>query len=769
MPIQVHRQNRQRTPEQVPDMSPQKKLKPYNPDDPDDDEPPNEPGQSSSAPPLPVVHTPDNTDEEHDEDDDAATIFYPEAQDDLYVLEDKSHWCMLPESHKVSAMTCSFSFPRDVESKVFDVSQIHTTQRTFLALGLDVGPELSTACAVVGSALAAPSRAKVNRARKEASVMDKRHFAKQFLEAKKAEYQSWLDNDVFELVDMRKLKVRNFVSGRWVLTIKRDKDGSFQKCKARWVLRGFQDRQKDEQQTDSPAATRPGFRLLCQLAANRNLQLYHIDLKTAFLQGEAYDETRDIICQLPPESGHPSYIGARMKKPAYGLNDAPRRWWNIVDKHLLSYGMVPTRADRCCYVLHSNILPKTQPADRPKSTQMDTLEKAMEYLLDPVSGSPTAGKTVCGALCLHVDDLFMAGNSEFYTRVIEAIRKDFKVGSEDHNDIMFVGQRIRWIENRVSGQSSWHIQVDQERCIEELEEIKFDKSLKDQIQCDKSMHTEFRSVLGQINWLQSRTQYQVAYSFSRCASAAAAPTIADVRALNKVVRKLKSELVQLHFWPLTGPCRILGYPDASYRNNPDKSSQRGQVVFIAEQRNKSKDSRGSLVDFESKKINRTTLSTTVAELYGLMKCFGTCQFLKGLWMDMTGQEAEIHIRTDANNLVATASTTHLPEQKETIHMIQMLRQESLSGAIADLAHVRTAYCLADALTKQNAKPDVLVKAVSTGVLPEVDTHPPFRSLVKHKAFLIQWAASNLDHARDIHALFGEHIQLEMAAYFACCR
>ena len=245
--------------------------------------------------------------------------------------------------------------------------------------------------------------------------MDKRHFAKQFLEAKKAEYQSWLDNDVFELVDMRKLKIRNFVSGRWVLTIKRDKDGSFQKCKARWVLRGFQDRQKDEQQTDSPATTRPGFRLLCQLAANRNLQLYHIDLKTAFLQGEAYDETRDIICQLPPESGHPSYIGARMKKPAYGLNDAPRRWWNIVDKHLLSYGMVPTRADRCCHVLHSNSLPKTQPADKPKTTQMDTLEKAMEYLLDPVSGSPTAGKTVCGALCLHVDDLFMAGNSEFYT------------------------------------------------------------------------------------------------------------------------------------------------------------------------------------------------------------------------------------------------------------------------------------------------------------------------------------------------------------------
>ena len=30
------------------------------------------------------------------------------------------------------------------------------------------------------------------------------------------------------------------------------------------------------------------------------------------------------------------HIGARMKKSAYGLNDAPRRWWQVVDKALVS-------------------------------------------------------------------------------------------------------------------------------------------------------------------------------------------------------------------------------------------------------------------------------------------------------------------------------------------------------------------------------------------------------------------------------------------------
>ena len=126
-----------------------------------------------------------------------------------------------------------------------------------------------------------------NRARKEATLKELKVYARMFVEAKSAEIKSWFDNDVFDLVDIRKFKPKNFVTGRWVLTVKRDRDGKFQKCKARWVLRGFQDRQKDAQQTDSPTSTRPGLRLLCQNAASNGWSIRHIDLKTAFLQGKA--------------------------------------------------------------------------------------------------------------------------------------------------------------------------------------------------------------------------------------------------------------------------------------------------------------------------------------------------------------------------------------------------------------------------------------------------------------------------------------------------
>ena len=77
---------------------------------------------------------------------------------------------------------------------------------------------------------------------------------------------------------------------------------------------------------------------------------------------------------------------------------------------------------------------------------------------------------------------------------------------------------------------------------------------------------------------------------------------------------------------------------------------------------------------------------------------------------MTAQPVEV---TDASNLVTTATSTHLPEQKETMHMIQMLRQEACSGQTHDLAHVLTKYCLADPLTKKSVSPSLLISTVQT--------------------------------------------------------
>ena len=120
-----------------------------------------------------------------------------------------------------------------------------------------------------------------------------------------------------------------------------------------------------------------------------------MDLKTVS-QGEPYDQKRDVVCQLPPEAGYGAHVGTIIKKAASGMNDAPRRWWNILGRTLRNYGMVPTRADRCCDVLYSGapiskssqVQPETK---RPVLKNNSACDDAVEYIIDPNTGSAAHG------------------------------------------------------------------------------------------------------------------------------------------------------------------------------------------------------------------------------------------------------------------------------------------------------------------------------------------------------------------------------------------
>ena len=204
----------------------------------------------------------------------------PVEYQDLVINDDES-WSLLTEEQKLCSNTGSFSVPRYIDNSPVDVTGVRSSNSyetsTWTYRGKNnarknysditefyehLTPEDSAYLTLYQSL--DKSSLLVGKKRKEATQQEKRELAKQFLEAKKAECQSWFDNDVFEIVDLRKIRVRNFVKGRWVLTVKKDKDGKFLKCKARWVLKGFQDKQKDSQQTDSPAASRSGFRCATQ-------------------------------------------------------------------------------------------------------------------------------------------------------------------------------------------------------------------------------------------------------------------------------------------------------------------------------------------------------------------------------------------------------------------------------------------------------------------------------------------------------------------------
>ena len=149
----------------------------------------------------------------------------------------------------------------------------------------------------------------------------------------------------------------------------------------------------------------------------------------------------------------------------------------------------------------------------------------------PLQAAQPQEVSVSGMINLFVDDLFGTVGTEMEQRVLARLRTNFQVGSEDLNDVTLTRQLIRWINDSQSGS---YIEASQHEAIDELKEIPVERNTKEDFGCTSTMHTMYRSLLGQINWLQSRTQFQCCYKFSRCASKAASPTIGDVKALNKL-------------------------------------------------------------------------------------------------------------------------------------------------------------------------------------------------------------------------------------------
>ena len=130
------------------------------------------------------------------------------------------------------------------------------------------------------------------------------------------------------------------------------------------------------------------------------------------------------------------------------------------------------------------------------------------------------------------------------------------------------------------------------------------------------------------------------------------------------------------------------------------------------------------------------------------------QLLQNFMPDIVGEIADVHIRTDANNLMATASTTRQPGQKEYMHLIR--RKERSRGHMRNLAHDRSEGCLADLFTKNPAKPDELIKAVLVLI-----RH--FGQCCRTKRFLC--LARNTKPSPTIVAFEGVGLSEAMLAYF----
>jgi hypothetical protein len=121
-----------------------------------------------------------------------------------------------------------------------------------------------------------------------------------------------------------------------VFKLKRNAEGEVIKHKARLVAKGYVQKQGiDFEEVFAPVARLDTVRLILALAANRGWQVHHLDVKTAFLNGELKEEVYVSQPDGFQVKGKEKHV-LKLSKALYGLRQAPRAWNIKLDKSLKS-------------------------------------------------------------------------------------------------------------------------------------------------------------------------------------------------------------------------------------------------------------------------------------------------------------------------------------------------------------------------------------------------------------------------------------------------
>ncbi|CAI7885649.1 unnamed protein product, partial [Closterium sp. NIES-53] len=127
--------------------------------------------------------------------------------------------------------------------------------------------------------------------------------------------------------------------------------------KARYVARGFIQRQGvDYFQTFSPTPKMTTLRVLLHVAAQRDYELHSLDFSTAFLQGSLHEK----IWLRRPLGFTGSFLAGTqwsLRRPVYGLRQAPREWHDTLRTTLAALGFAPSTADPSLFLRTDTSLP----------------------------------------------------------------------------------------------------------------------------------------------------------------------------------------------------------------------------------------------------------------------------------------------------------------------------------------------------------------------------------------------------------------------------
>lgn len=484
------------------------------------------------------------------------------------------------------------------------------------------------------------------------------------------EYQSLVENGTW--VEQDCPSNRQALTGKWVFKIKRGAYGEILRYKARWVVRGFEQKEGlDFHETFASVVKPMSYKAIFALAAAYDWEIEQMDVKTAFLYGNI-DE--DIWIELPTGCGVSGM--AKLRKALYGLKQSPRVWYNTLATFLASLDFKPLDADSSVFCRDGTII------------------------------------------AIYVDDLLIAGASKPDIDKIKAsLSERFKMSDLGACHFYLGMEVIRDRPRRTLrlSQKAYIEKVLQDHGFGSCKPVSTPMETSSRLvpadpnhQADQTFRRKYQSIVGSLMYAMLGTRPDLAFAVSAVSRFSSNPDKTHMRAVERILRYLHDTAdMGLVFRGTLQP--LSGYTDSDWAGDPDTRRSTSGYVF----------SLGSAaISWSSKRQPTVSLSTCEAEYIGQTNATKEAIWLQGFLKQIDpgdpGLGATI-IYGDNQGAIALAKNDQFHGRVKHIDIQHHFVREKLAEGRIDLRYVPTSEQVADGLTKALCRDKFVVFRKAVGV------------------------------------------------------
>lgn len=466
------------------------------------------------------------------------------------------------------------------------------------------------------------------------------------------ELASFEENNAWEIVD--KPKDATIVKCKWVFKKKCDSEGDV-RYRARLVAKGFSQKPGvDYNETFSPVVRHSSLRLLFALSLKLDLEITHLDVKTAFLNGYL----QEIVYMEQPEcfvtKGNESKV-CKLNRAIYGLKQSSRAWNLRVNEVLLKLNFKRSIFEPCIYTKKDNNL--------------------------------------LTIIALYVDDFLIFSNDCKNSKILkECLSSEFKI--KDLGQVkQFLGMTIckkkdclmLSQENYVNQVLKRFNMLDCKSVTTPMESFDFNEN-----NCDTNVNNcQYQKLIGSLMYLAVLTRPDISFSVSFLSKFNNCNNSYHWKCAKRVLRYLKgTKNYVIKF--TKDDINLLGYVDADWGSDKaDRKSYTGYIFKLS----------GGPISWKSSKQKTVALSSTEAEYMALSDASKEAIYLRNLVYELTDKLDSVTIFNDNQSAIKLSMNPIFHERSKHIDIRYHFIRETVDKNTIQLKYLETENMIADILTK----------------------------------------------------------------------